>query len=97
MAKSKIQFKVRCLKFQAAERNGKKMKIMDQKVEHKKFGMGKIFALKDQKVYVTFGKIFGDKSFPFPEVFVSDMKMCDEDAQEEIMEDIKMMNRRKEQ
>lgn len=70
------------------------MKIMNQKVEHKKFGTGTIFALKDEKVYVTFGKIFGDKSFPFPEVFISDMKMCDEDAQEEIMEDIRMMKQK---
>lgn len=71
------------------------MKIMNQKVEHKKYGAGTIFALKDQKVYVTFGKIYGDKSFSYPEIFVSDMKMCDEDAQEEILEDIRMMNRRK--
>lgn len=71
------------------------MKIMNQKVEHKKFGLGTIFALKDNKVYVTFGKIFGDKSFPYPEVFVNDMKMCDEDAQEDILDDIRMMNNRR--
>ncbi len=32
------------------------MRIMNQKVEHKKFGMGTIFALKDGEVYVTFEK-----------------------------------------
>lgn len=64
------------------------MRIMNQKVEHKKFGMGTIFALKDGKVYVTFGKIFGDKAFSYPEVFAGDMKMCDEELQEEILEDM---------
>lgn len=69
------------------------MRIMNQRVEHKRFGPGTIFALKDQKVYVKFGKIYGDKIFPYPDVFISDMKMCDEDAQEEIMDDIRMMSR----
>lgn len=64
------------------------MKIMNQKVEHKKFGQGTVFALKDNHVYVTFGKIFGDKSFSYPDVFAADMKMCDEDAQEEMLEEI---------
>lgn len=72
------------------------MKIMNQRVEHKRFGQGTIFALKDQKVYVKFGKIYGDKSFPYPDVFEQDMKMCDRDAQEEIMDDIRMMKRRRE-
>lgn len=70
------------------------MKIMNQKVEHKKFGRGTIFALKDQKVYVSFGKIFGEKAFPYPESFETDMKMCDEEAQEEVLEDIRMYQRK---
>ena len=58
------------------------MRIMDKKVVHKRFGMGSIIGLKDNKIYVSFGKIFGDKIFP------GDMKMMDEDLQEELMEDI---------
>ena len=64
------------------------MKIMDKKVLHKRFGMGSVIGLKDNKIYVSFGKIFGDKALPYPEVFASDMKMMDEDLQEELMEDI---------
>ena len=64
------------------------MRIMDKKVVHKRFGMGSIIGLKDNKIYVSFGKIFGDKIFPYPEVFAGDMKMMDEDLQEELMEDI---------
>ena len=64
------------------------MKIMDKKVMHKRFGMGRVIGLKDNKIYVSFGKIFGDKALPYPEVFASDMKMMDEDLQEELMEDI---------
>ena len=58
------------------------MKIMDKKVMHKRFGMGSVIGLKDNKIYVSFGKM------PYPEVFASDMKMMDEDLQEELMEDI---------
>ena len=50
--------------------------------------MGSVIGLKDNKIYVSFGKIFGDKALPYPEVFASDMKMMDEDLQEELMEDI---------
>ena len=64
------------------------MKIMDKKVMHKRFGMGSVIGLKDNKIYVSFGKIFGDKALPYPEVFASDMNMMDEDLQEELMEDI---------
>ncbi|RHB46052.1 hypothetical protein DW886_06795 [Enterocloster aldenensis] len=64
------------------------MKIINQKVEHKKFGYGTIFALKDNKVYVKFGKIFGDRFFAYPDIFASDMIMCNEDLQEEILEEI---------
>ena len=64
------------------------MKIMDKKVMHKRFGMGSVIGLKDNKIYVSFGKIFGDKALPYPEGFASDMKMMDEDLQEELMEDI---------
>lgn len=72
------------------------MKIMNQRVEHKRFGQGTIFALKDQKVYVKFGKIYGDKVFPYPDVFEGDMIMCDRDAQEEIQDDVRAMKRRRE-
>lgn len=71
------------------------MKIMNQKVEHKRFGRGTIFALKDQRIYVSFGKIFGEKAFSYPQVFEEDMKMCDEEAQEEVLEDIRMYRKSK--
>lgn len=64
------------------------MKIMNQKVNHKKYGAGTIFAFKDNKVYVSFGKLFGEKNFPYPEVFRNDMKLVDEDSQEEVDEEI---------
>lgn len=64
------------------------MKIMNKQVDHKRFGRGTIIGLKNNKVYVSFGKIFGDKGFSYPEVFVSDMTMLDEDLQEEIMDEI---------
>lgn len=60
------------------------MRIMNQKVEHNKFGQGTVFALRDKKVYVAFGKLFGDKFFPYPDVFKEDMHFCDEEIQEEI-------------
>lgn len=63
------------------------MKIMDKKVLHKRFGIGSIIGLKGNKIYVSFGKIFGDKMFAYPEVFAEDMKMMDADLQEEILEE----------
>ena len=42
------------------------MRIMNQKVEHKRYGIGTIFALKGKKVYVAFGKLYGDMAFPYP-------------------------------
>ena len=45
------------------------MRIMNQKVEHKRYGIGTIFALKGKKVYVAFGKLYGDMAFPYPKVF----------------------------
>lgn len=64
------------------------MKIMDKKVLHKRFGMGSIIGLKGNRIYVSFGKVFGDKVFAYPEVFAEDMKMMDADLQEEIMEEV---------
>lgn len=64
------------------------MRIMNQKVDHKKFGRGTIFALKGDKIYVSFGKIYGDMQLPYPEVFRRDMKLEDPDLQEEILEEI---------
>lgn len=64
------------------------MKIMNQKVEHKRFGQGTVIGLKDRKLYVSFGKIFGDKGFAYPDVFKHDMKLLDGDAQEEMMEEL---------
>ena len=49
------------------------MRIMNQKVEHKRYGIGTIFALKGKKVYVAFGKLYGDMAFPYPKVFEGDM------------------------
>lgn len=64
------------------------MKIINQKVEHKRFGAGTIFALKGKKVYVAFGKLYGDMAFPYPQVFQGDMKMADPELQEEILEEL---------
>lgn len=65
------------------------MKIINKKVEHKSFGAGTIYAMNSGKVYIEFGKIFGMKSFPYPEIFAEGkMKLMDEEAQEELMEDI---------
>lgn len=66
------------------------MKIMDKKVEHKRFGMGTIIALKENKIYVSFGKVFGDRILPYPEVFRSDMRLMDEELQGELMEDLEL-------
>ena len=63
------------------------MTSINQKVEHRRFGAGTIFALKGGKVYVAFGKLYGDMAFPYPQVFVSDMKMMDRDLQEEILDE----------
>lgn len=64
------------------------MKIMNQKVEHRRFGQGMVIGLKGRRIYVSFGKIFGDKGFTYPDVFKEDMKLLDGDAQEEMMEEL---------
>lgn len=64
------------------------MRIMNQKVEHKRYGTGTIFALKGKKVYVAFGKLYGDMAFPYPQVFEEDMKLMDRDLQQELMEEL---------
>lgn len=64
------------------------MKIMNQQADHKKFGRGTVIGMKNNKIYVSFGKVFGDKVFPYPQVFKEDMRMVDEEQQEEIMDDI---------
>ena len=60
------------------------MRIMNQKVEHKRYGIGTIFALKGKKVYVAFGKLYGDMAFPYPKVFEGDMKLVNQELQEEL-------------
>ncbi|MFR2691846.1 MAG: hypothetical protein ACLTBV_12725 [Enterocloster bolteae] len=42
------------------------MRIMNQKVEHKRYGIGTIFALKGKKVYVAFGSYTGTWHFHIP-------------------------------
>lgn len=64
------------------------MKIMNQQVDHKRFGRGTVIGMKNNRIYVSFGKVFGDKGFPYPQVFATDMKMVDEGLQEEILDEI---------
>ena len=64
------------------------MRIMNQKVEHNRYGIGTIFALKGKKVYVAFGKLYGDMAFPYPKVFEGDMKLVNQELQEELMEEL---------
>lgn len=64
------------------------MRIMNQRVEHKRYGIGTIFALKGKKVYVAFGKLYGDMAFSYPKVFEGDMKLVNQELQEELMEEL---------
>lgn len=65
------------------------MKIINKKVEHTRYGAGTIYAMNGGKVYIEFGKIFGMKSFPYPQVFSEgNMKLMDEELQEDLMEDL---------
>ncbi len=45
------------------------MKIINKKVEHKNYGAGTICAMNGGSVCVEFGKLFGMKRFPYPQVF----------------------------
>lgn len=65
------------------------MKIINKKVEHTSFGAGTIYAMSGGKIYIEFGKIFGMKSFPYPQVFSEgNMKLMDEELQKDLMEDL---------
>ena len=65
------------------------MKIINKKVEHKNYGAGTICAMNGGSVCVEFGKLFGMKRFPYPQVFSEGtMKLMDEALQEELMEDL---------
>ena len=64
------------------------MKIINQKVEHRKYGRGTVFALRGNQVYVTFGKLYGDMPLPYPEAFKVDMKLVDPELQEMLMEEL---------
>lgn len=64
------------------------MKIINQKVEHRKYGRGTVFALRGNQVYVTFGKLYGDMPLPYPEAFKGDMKLVDPELQEMLMEEL---------
>lgn len=64
------------------------MNLLKQKVNHRLFGAGTIFALKSNKIYVTFKKPYGDKVFPYPKVFHKDMQLENADLQRELLETI---------
>lgn len=64
------------------------MKIINQKVEHKKYGRGTVFALRANQIYVTFGKLYGDIRLPYPEAFREDMKLVNPELQEMLMEEL---------
>lgn len=64
------------------------MRIINQKVEHKKYGSGTVFALRGDKVYVAFGKLYGDLPLPYPESFKGDMKLVNPELQEALLEEL---------
>lgn len=64
------------------------MNLLKQKVEHRTFGTGTIFAVKGNRIYVTFRKPYGDKVLPYPEVFRQNMSLVNGELQDNLLAEL---------
>lgn len=62
--------------------------MINEKVEHKKYGSGEIVEVKDDKITVIFEKINEKKSFKYPESFEKFLVAKNNEFKEKIFEDI---------
>ena len=63
------------------------MKLISEKVEHKKYGIGVITESNDDKIMVPFQKETENKMFQYPESFGNFLKAVNPAVQEDVMED----------
>lgn len=57
------------------------MNLIDEQVQHSKFGIGRITSSSDSIIKVEFRKDIGEKKFSYPEAFEGYLKMCDPSTQ----------------
>ena len=57
------------------------MNLIDEQVQHSKFGIGRITSSSDNMIKVEFSEDIGEKKFSYPEAFESYLKMCDSSTQ----------------
>jgi len=62
--------------------------MINEKVEHKKYGSGEIVEVKDDKITVIFEEINEKKSFKYPESFEKFLVAKNNEFKEKIFEDI---------
>lgn len=62
--------------------------MINEKVSHKKYGIGEIIEVKDDKISVIFEEGQEKKSFKYPEAFENFLSAQDNDFKEKIFEDI---------
>lgn len=63
------------------------MKLISEKVEHKKFGIGVVTETNHDKIKVQFQIGEEDKTFQYPESFGAFLKAVNPAVQEDVMED----------
>lgn len=65
---------------------GEKMK--NESVKHVRYGTGRVAEVVQNHMVVLFDGEAGRKVFPYPKVFEGDMKLVNQELQEELMEEL---------
>lgn len=63
------------------------MIIVNERVEHIKFGFGVITEVKDHRIWVQFQDMIGTKAFLYPEAFEKFMKAVNPEVENNILEE----------
>lgn len=63
------------------------MDLVNERVEHIKFGIGVIIEADDHKIAVQFQDMIGAKSFPYPETFERFLKALNPAVQDNAMDE----------
>lgn len=58
------------------------MNLIDEKVQHSQFGIGRITSNSGNIIKVEFDEDTGEKKFSYPEAFESYLQMCNPESQE---------------
>ena len=75
-------------------KRGTSVNLINERVEHRVFGSGSVISVEQDQITVQFAEKIGQKKFSYPSAFEQYLKLCDENAQEFVSGEMKVLTER---